>query len=147
MKVRSGFVSNSSSSSFLVIDAQSGYDIPKLGTNLIVDCNLGTTKFNWERETHEDFGTKVIFAYLQTYYADNASWLNMLEKVICENTGINYIVWFVHDHDYDDPNYGYIDHASSAEEGANTEMFDSEEMLKDFLFGKGSYIQVCNDNE
>ena len=42
--------------------------------------------------------------------------------------------------------WGYIDHQSSASEGENTEIFESEDTLKHFLFGKGSCIVLDNDN-
>ena len=45
MKIRQGFVSNSSSSSFVVIDAKNGYKTPKFSDPLIVDSNFGETEF------------------------------------------------------------------------------------------------------
>jgi hypothetical protein len=43
-------------------------------------------------------------------------------------------------------NTGYIDHQSSAEEGANIEMFENEDSLEKFLFSKRSKIIGGNDN-
>ena len=109
---------------------------------------LGETEFGWEEKEINDVGSKINFAYLQTMYAANPRWLGMLEKVIREATGVTEITWKLVD-EYDPKDgrqWGYIDHQSSAEEGKNTEMFDSEEDLKAFLFGSGSYIHEDNDN-
>ena len=74
----------------------------------------------------------------------------MLEKVIKDHTGVKEIQWKFagswKDEDEDLP-YAYIDHQSSAAEGENIECFQSEESLKDFIFGHDSFIQGGNDNE
>jgi hypothetical protein len=150
MKIRNGFVSNSSSSSFIVI----GNDIlvePKHEKILIVDKNLGTTEFGWNRHKIDDWGSRVIFAYLQSVQFSEldeksfqaAGWLRMLEKVLT-NHGFETIIWKVGPDSED--NWGYIDHQSSSEEGKNIEMFESEEKLERFLFAKDSYIMTDNDN-
>lgn len=143
MKIRNGFVSNSSSSSFVVIDAKNGYSIPlRLQSPIVyIDNRFGTSEFGWGSETIEDGCSRIIFAYLQIYYDDNnEQWLEMLEEVIKENTPVKEIVWKIN------TEYAYIDHQSNAAEGQNTEIFDSKERLKDFIFGKDSKIVLDNDN-
>lgn len=161
MKIRSGFVSNSSSSSFIVI-SQNGedesYELRKKYeagiTTLVVDGKLGHTEFGWEHEEYNDFGSKLVFAYLQAHYLiENKDergkmWLAMLEEVVKENLGVNEIEWNVtttYNND-DEKTWAYIDHQSASCEGENTEMFVDKISLKSFLFNTYSYIETGNDN-
>jgi len=146
MKMRYGFVSNSSSSSFIVISNIGGWD--KVNPNqikddcLVVDSSLGCSEFGWEQDTHCDCGSKIIFASLQAQYVieKHPEYMDMLNKVITEYVGCKGVA-----HDSTD-DLGYIDHQSASYEGDNTEMFHSEEDLKNFLFNYASYIETDNDN-
>lgn len=161
MKIRSGFVSNSSSSSFIVI-SQNGEDVSyelrkkhEAGiTTLVVDGNLGHTEFGWERNKYNDFGSKLIFAYLQAHYLiqdkdDRGSdWLAMLEEVVKENLGVNGIEWNLSTELNDNrKTWAFIDHQSASFKGVNTEMFEDKKSLKLFLFNTYSYIETGNDND
>lgn len=135
-KFRSGWVSNSSSSSFIVIGS-APIIIPEVtGDKLHVPAEFeGETDFGWGPAKHKDLGSRINFSYLQA--EDHAPYLDMLEEVLKESFDIQIISWKVH---------GYIDHASSAREGMNIEMFESKETLKQFLFAPDSIIHEDNDN-
>ena len=156
MKVRSGFISNSSSSSYIIIDYDS-FNPPKLDEILYVNEDFGETEFGWGPDTIYGYGSRIIFSYLQTLYSyKNKTRLKMLEDSIKNNCGVKKIYWEIstgyssdevtHPETKNKINWGYIDHQSSAVEGGATEMFDSQKDLEQFLFGKNSRIELDHDN-
>lgn len=155
MKCRTGFVSNSSSCSFIVIN-NSNIRIPELINNNKSELNVpqdfgGNTEFGWEEIRYYDFGSKLNFAYLQTTYVNehiSKKWIEMLEKILKDNLHINIINWnLTTEYNNKEKFWGYIDHQSCASEGGNIEIFDSETDLYNFLFSSDSYIQGDNDNK
>jgi hypothetical protein len=155
MKIRNGFVSNSSSSSFVVIGT-SALSIPgRLSSrefNSADELNVpedfgGNTEFGWDEIQYDDFGSRLNFAYLQTEH--RPEWLELLEDILREIYKVKTINWNITT-SYDKiPGkvWGYIDHQSHADEGKNTEIFNSRHDLVHFLFAEDSYIQGDNDNK
>jgi len=151
MKIRQGFVSNSSSSSFIVIGSGGG-DISAgwVGEDFVIDRHLGHTEFGWEDERYDDFGDRVTFTCIQAMELDQnnggTKYMDMLVGVLTNELRCSNVINKLTINDWDSKNYSYIDHQSSASEGENIEMFESEEKLFDFLFSSDSYIQGGNDN-
>jgi hypothetical protein len=149
MKIRQGFVSNSSSSSFIVIvDAEITPTRELLGQT-VYPGEIGETEFGWQKCEYHDMWSKMNFAYLQALYkgryTEDNTWAEMLDKVVKEHLGAD-VIWAISDDfESDVVAYGYIDHESACP--TNCEMFDSEEKLKSFLFNENSYIHNQNDNE
>lgn len=168
MKIRNGFVSNSSSSSFIVIEPLTGpIHVGKCFVDdenrLVVDRHTGYGEFGWEYETHHDFGSKLIFAFCQADYMlhpiyksdvtqeTGKKWMDMLEKVVKDVLNVKEIIWNIttttkYGEETEGRDRVYIDHQSASYEGENTEMFENEQTLKNFLFNPNSYIQTDNDN-
>jgi len=158
VKYRSGFVSNSSSSSFLVITPEYSphyekQDITyfiKDGVLYVNECWCGT-EFGWCNVRYDHIGDKLAFAYLQCCYlhecgANKSELVDMIDSVMKEAyPEIREINWDSIRYDFED-NDAYIDHQSNACANENIEIFDSVENMRDFLINPLSYIQGDNDN-
>ena len=152
MKTRDGFVSNSSSSSFIVIEKGAHTElVGAFAKELLKLGHAGETEFGWGPDDVYGAFSKINFAFLQS--EANPEWRAMLERVVLAQTGASSLEWaltseFVAKAEKEGSGltWGYVDHQSAACEGQNIELFDSEEVLKDFLFNPASYIHLDNDN-
>ena len=160
MKIRSGFVSNSSSSSFIVIGTitnglavnsiRKGYGNKE---TLAITADLGHHEFGWENEEYSHFWDRVMFSFIQAEYRqkEHPEWMKMLNRVLKDKLKVKRIIWGITtkwgSEKPKETEDAYIDHQSSSEEGQNIEMFESEENLVAFLFAPGSSITTGNDNE
>lgn len=176
MKIRNGFVSNSSSSSFIVFGTDLENNRDTLGflnmkpeklygwsdvRSIRVELPLPEAEyeFGWDFERYYDVKDKINFAIIQALDSGDKKWeyQDMLRKVLqkqlnreCKEQPVltlridyNRFYW----DSVSEEDQAYIDHQSSAREGENLEIFESEEALENFLFNKNSYIQGGNDNE
>ena len=141
MKIRNGFVSNSSSSSFIVIGNKPITNV-KLNENFVIG-KYGECEFGWEFIKYDDMDSRINFAYLQARHKEE--WMIMLYDVLRKYGAVN-IECILSDDWNSGGRWAYIDHQSAACEGMNTEMFDNDESLEQFLFANNSYIQGGNDN-
>ncbi len=169
MKKRLQFVSNSSSSSFVIIShREPQLPTPLYTDKLIVDGrNAETVEFGWGPDTINCRESRLVFAWLQASYLSRvwnpdlkkyeygrSAEMHMLEEVLKEVYQVEEVEWrlsteFCWKEEDRDPEitYGcYIDHQSSASEGENLEIFNDEDTLRQFLFSPGSCIELDNDN-
>lgn len=143
MKIRNGFVSNSSSSSFIVINNSGTKVHPPHSDSLTINMTDGEYQFGWQVEEYYDFNSKFNWCYIIATYSDEDEMLRlhqMLTEAIEEELGVPVEVNWNAKSEYD----YYIDHGSV--EDHNKAMFDSKEDLKAFLFDPASYIHNTNDN-
>ena len=158
MKIRSGFVSNSSSSSFVVVSDgildQKTEDafmesIRKKHVKFVPFQNGAKCKFGWEEKEYNDVDTKLNWAFLQAYYAKkqmaNEKPLALLRllfkshRIDIDECALNKAV---------DSDLAYIDHQSCCYEmERNIDIFKSSVRLRSFLFDRRSRLVTGNDNE
>lgn len=148
MKIREGFISNSSSSCFVVVSNNGNYHRPSLEINngTLIIGDHGNMEFGWEFEKFYGFWDKVNWAVMQAHYSNMSEQrIAMIKKVIMDAyPEVKEIdIRLKSDDDGGDRYSGYIDHQSV---GESEEIFDNESILRNFIFGANSYVQGGNDN-
>lgn len=160
MKIRNGFISNSSSSSFIIF-GENNFRIPKLhkayNNNIILIPQTfgGTTDFRSNNE-YKDFADKLNFAALCAWAKESPSgydneetpWTNMLYEVIIEEFHVSdFYINYMNDESspiWEGPMHQHVEYDSGIIDGGAC-LFESKEDLKRFLFAPDSYVEINHD--
>jgi len=150
MKTRSGFVSNSSSSSFIIMgDTKNKLLVPTLPNDEILtipDDFGGKQKFDWEVEWSSDFQSKMNYCIVQAMQDEKV--MEKVKSALEEFLNVDEIkINLTNDWDkMNNKNWAYIDHQSSISEGEAQIVFISKENIINFIFNPESKILMGNDN-
>lgn len=161
MKIRKGFISNSSSSSFVIVCDDKEYfnvtSLQYLGNkevlNIPEDLHNPYYQFGWEWNCYSRFEEKVCWAILQAQFMEeyvpvltkdcNKPYHKLIFEVVNRIFGVEEI-----DIEININSGAWIDHSSCAyEDSSQLEIFESFDTLTQFLFNTKSYISTGNDNE
>lgn len=167
-QVRNGvFETNSSSTHSISIHAGTADTYDTIVPNEKGEIYLDGGEFGWTGGRQFDAITKLNYCAVELlsheYDWDSALKRNVktrdgtqsehwktLERVVLEHTGAKKFVknfhteWVPFGEKEPTPNHSYIDHQSS---GTAMEAFESEQTLKDFIFGPKSSLLLANDND
>lgn len=169
MKIRNGFVSNSSSSSFIVLSKKGSPEKPEMFglDSLEVPGKFGgITEFDWSTFWSNDIGTKLNFLILQAQEYANDPYieeenrdptkLNLILDTLKEYLKVDEInIHFTKDFDWDedereDPEdvWAMIDHQSLFSQGTPIpEGLFTKEGILNFIFNPESKLLMGNDND
>jgi hypothetical protein len=144
VKSRQGFVSNSSSSSFIVVGNTGNREsLPKhlLDSEgvLVISEDTGTTEFGWGPETLRSIEERICLCYVAARYTEDPDRSReRVTELLMREPGVTEVQVRFGDGDYG----CYIDHQSVDD---LIQMFEGQD-LEAFLFDAGSYIEIDNDN-
>lgn len=136
------FETNSSSTHSLVVDRNGDY--LGLTPNSNNEITVRPEDFGWSTINYSQPEEKL--AYLLIYIRDwvpleslKIAYKSKLVDMVSEHTGAEFVILEGEEND------GYIDH-QSVESGQLDPYFLDIDLMKDFVFGRGSYVETGNDN-
>jgi len=161
MKLRTDFVTNSSSSSFVAIANGGKLNQLKAFVDKVrAECKdgavpyvaglfdedgdfgigRGETEFGWEQCVHNDVDSKLNYLLIQCGHCGCTDRIEQIKRVFADYTGVELDTSFLIDKDM-----GELDHQSVSPEIVDV-VFTNDGTLRSFLFNDDSVVIQGNDN-
>lgn len=130
------FETNSSSSHAVVVDEGTDFITEDFPKEIIITGG----EFGWGYDKLTSWRERASYAYTYAKNSGRQKDIDLLKKVIEGYTKSKVVFEKLGDEYHED---GYIDHQST---DTAEEIFESEEKIKQVIFGRGSHIVIDNDN-
>lgn len=157
MKIRTAFVSNSSTTSFLFVSKtvlnmsnvrrQNWFKRIKKENKVVIGEGTKIFRMPWKTEYFTDFGSKLNWLYLSALYANQDSFKDnvfcALGKIFGKDIEIEEKLCSLGDKYKCNEHEGYIDHQS---QDYGEKILGNVDDMVQFLLDKNSYIAMANDS-
>ena len=141
IQIRKGLFETNSSSTHSIVIGNNGEDIY---SDLPEQVYFEGGEFGWEHEVYNDVESKASYLYTSIVWCDMLEYIDKIKEILAK--------WNVEaifeklDKNGNFTSWSYVDHG-----GENVELVkqlcENEELLMNYLFSKGSFVETGNDND
>ena len=141
VQIRQGLFETNSSSTHSIVVGNNGEDIY---ADLPEEVYFGGDCFGWEHDIHNDVQSKANYLFTSIVNCGMNEYLDNIKEILAK-WNINAVFEKLNKHgDFD--SFSYVDHASKNEE-LIISLCENEELLMNYLFSSGSFVETGNDND
>ena len=141
LQIRKGLFETNSSSTHSIVIGNNGEDIYD---NLPDKVYFYGGEFGWEHEVYDDVESKASYLYTSIVWCDMNDYIDKIKEILAK--------WHIEaifeelDKKGSFKGYAYVDHGYENVELVK-QVCENEELLMNYLFSNGSFIETGNDND